>query len=60
VSDDRVPPELLAIMQCPLDAGTLRELDDPHRLECATCGRAYPVAPGGIPDMVVDDKPVGR
>ncbi|HSF85190.1 MAG TPA: Trm112 family protein [Acidimicrobiia bacterium] len=55
MSDISVPPELLAILQCPIDAGALDELDDPPRLVCQTCGRAYPVAPGGIPDMVVDD-----
>lgn len=51
--DTLVPPELLAIMQCPACAGSLAERPDPPALVCASCGRAYPVR-DGIPVMLVD------
>ncbi|MFC2153399.1 Trm112 family protein [Actinomycetota bacterium] len=48
-----VPPELLAIMQCPACTGDLAERPDPPALVCRACGRAYPVR-DGIPVMLVD------
>ena len=53
-ADSLVPPELLAIMQCPACTGTLTERPDPPALVCASCGRAYPVR-DGIPVMLVDE-----
>lgn len=50
-----VPPDLLAIMQCPVCAGTLEESAERSALVCSKCGRAYPVDDNGIPDMVVDE-----
>jgi len=52
--DTLVPPELLAIMQCPACAGSLTERPDPPALVCGSCGRAYPVR-DGIPVMLVDE-----
>ena len=52
--DTLVPPELLAIMQCPACTGDLAERLDPPALVCAACGRAYPVR-DGIPVMLVDE-----
>lgn len=52
--DTLVPPELLAIMQCPACTGDLAERSDPPALVCAACGRAYPVR-DGIPVMLVDE-----
>ena len=52
--DTLVPPELLAIMQCPACTGDLAERPDPPALVCAACGRAYPVR-DGIPVMLVDE-----
>ncbi len=52
--DTLVPPELLAIMQCPACTGDLAERPDPPALVCASCGRAYPVR-DGIPVMLVDE-----
>ena len=50
-----VPPELLAIMQCPVCRGTLRESVEPPELDCTSCARTYPVDMHGIPDMVVEE-----
>ncbi len=54
MSDPLVSPELLAIMQCPVDAGELAERTDRPALVCRTCGRAYPVR-DGVPIMLVDE-----
>ena len=51
MSGELVPSELLAIMQCPRDAGELREQLDPPALVCVDCGVAYPVE-DGIPVML--------
>ncbi len=52
-----VPPDLLAIMQCPECAGELSERQDPPALVCADCRRAYPVR-DGIPVMLVEEAEV--
>jgi hypothetical protein len=54
MSETLIDPELLAIMQCPVDAGELSEQHDPDALVCAECGRRYPVR-DGIPVMLVDE-----
>ena len=54
MSDTLIDPELLAIMQCPVDGGELSEQRDPDVLACADCGRRYPVR-DGIPVMLVDE-----
>ena len=54
MTDHLVDPALLAIMQCPVDAGTLSEQRDRDVLVCADCGRRYPVR-DGIPVMLVDE-----
>ncbi len=46
-----ISPELLAMLVCPIDRGSLEVKD--QALVCITCGRAYPVE-DGIPNMVVD------
>ena len=57
MSEPLVSPELLAILQCPVDAGDLSERTDPPALVCGTCGRAYPVR-DGVPIMLVDEAEV--
>lgn len=54
MTEHLVDPALLAIMQCPVDGGTLREQRDPDVLACDDCGRRYPVR-DGIPVMLVDE-----
>lgn len=49
-----ISPDLLAIMQCPVCAGTLFERPEPPALVCSDCGRAYPVR-DGIPVMLVEE-----
>ncbi len=49
-----VPPDLLAIMQCPACAGELSERPEPPALVCSSCHRAYPVR-DGIPVMLIDE-----
>lgn len=51
MSESLIPAELLAIMQCPRDAGALREESDPPSLVCLECGVAYPIE-DGIPVML--------
>lgn len=51
MSEPLIAPELLAIMQCPRDAGRLEERHDPPALVCVDCGVAYPVE-DGIPVML--------
>lgn len=46
-----ISPELLAMLVCPVDKGTLQVTD--RALVCTTCHREYPVE-DGIPNMVVD------
>jgi uncharacterized protein YbaR (Trm112 family) len=47
-------PRLLEILICPACRGELAPVDDDRGLECATCGRVYPVR-DGIPVMLVDE-----
>ena len=54
MTEPLIDPDLLEIMQCPVDAGTLVERRDPDVLECQTCRRRYPVR-DGIPVMLVDE-----
>lgn len=49
-----LPDGLLEIMQCPRDAGPLREDLDAAQLVCETCGYRYPVS-DGIPVMLVEE-----
>jgi uncharacterized protein len=51
MDDALISPALLAIMQCPVCAGTLAEERTPPSLVCTVCGRAYPVREG-IPIML--------
>jgi uncharacterized protein YbaR (Trm112 family) len=55
MTDHIVQPELLALMQCPVCAGALRESVEARALVCISCGRTYPVDEHGIPNMVVED-----
>lgn len=54
MSETLIDPELLAIMQCPVDAGELSERMEPAALVCGECGRAYPVR-DGVPIMLEDE-----
>jgi len=47
-----VPPELMAILQCPVCRSPLEESD--QGIVCTGCGRIYPVQ-DGIPHMIVDE-----
>jgi len=49
-----IPPDLLAIMQCPKCTGDLVERPDPPALVCSDCGLAYAVR-DGIPNMIVEE-----
>lgn len=49
-----IPPLLAEILVCPVDHGDLRQDVGAARLECATCGRRYPVR-DGIPVMLVEE-----
>ena len=46
-----ISPQLLGMLVCPIDKGTLEVKD--RALVCTVCQRAYPVE-DGIPNMVVD------
>ncbi len=48
--DDR----LMAILVCPACRGEVRLLDDDRGIECAACGRIYPIR-DGIPVLLVDE-----
>ena len=52
--DHLIPPELLAIMQCPACGGELTERPDPPALVCEACRLAYAVI-DGIPIMLVEE-----
>ena len=55
MSEDRLLPEgLLEIMQCPQDAGELREDVAASQLVCMSCGFRYPVR-DGIPVMLEEE-----
>lgn len=47
-------PLLLAILICPDCRGAVGELSDGLGLECAGCGRVYPIR-DGIPVMLVEE-----
>jgi uncharacterized protein YbaR (Trm112 family) len=47
-----VPPELMAILQCPVCQGHLEERGD--ELVCTDCRRRYPVH-DGVPHMIVEE-----
>lgn len=49
-----IKKELLDILACPADKGSLREIENISRLECLKCGRKYPVRQG-IPTMLIDE-----
>lgn len=45
-----IDPGLRALLVCPIDRGDLSEVEE-DKLECAECGRRYPVR-NGIPIML--------
>ena len=47
-------PRLLEILICPACRGEIAPVNDESGLECAGCGRVYPVR-DGIPVMLVDE-----
>lgn len=49
-----ISPKLAEILVCPVDHGDLKEDVTGERLECADCGRRYPVR-DGIPVMLVEE-----
>jgi len=49
-----VPEELLEILACPLCRAEVRPTPDGGGLECAKCGRVYPVR-DGIPVMLPEE-----
>ena len=55
MSEDQLLPEgLLEIMQCPQDAGELREDVAASQLVCMSCAFRYPVR-DGIPVMLEEE-----
>jgi uncharacterized protein YbaR (Trm112 family) len=55
-----VDAELLEILVCPNDRGTVDYLEDQQEIVCRTCGYRYPVR-DDIPVMLIDEatKPEG-
>ena len=51
---EKMKPELLEMLVCPVDKAKLKECDDGNKLECTGCGRRYPVREG-IPVMLPDE-----
>lgn len=51
---EKIKPELLEILVCPVDKAELREIEAGNKLECSACGRRYPVR-DGIPVMLQDE-----
>jgi uncharacterized protein YbaR (Trm112 family) len=49
-----IPPDLAAILVCPVDKAALTEDVESSRLVCTRCGRRYPVR-DGIPIMLADE-----
>ena len=47
-------PRLLEILICPACRGEIRPVNEDAGLECASCGRVYPVR-DGIPVLLVDE-----
>jgi uncharacterized protein YbaR (Trm112 family) len=52
-TNDLIVQDLLDILVCPLDHGTLRIAGT--TLVCTICGRVYPVE-DGIPNMLVEEE----
>lgn len=44
-------PELLSVLVCPKDQGTLHYEKEKHQLVCDTCKHAYPIK-NGVPNML--------
>jgi len=49
-----IDPRLLEILACPACRGAIKALPDERGLECAGCGRVYPIR-DGIPVMLVEE-----
>ena len=49
-----VDPRLLEILVCPDCHGSVRVLDGDAGIECADCGRVYPIR-DGIPVMLIEE-----
>lgn len=49
-----IDPSLAKVLVCPVDKGDLTEDEAAARVECAVCGRRYPVR-DGVPIMLVDE-----
>jgi len=49
-----VDARLLEILVCPACRGEIRLLDDDRGLECAQCGRIYPIR-DDIPVMLIEE-----
>jgi uncharacterized protein len=49
-----IDPLLAEMLVCPADKGPLSQDEAASRLECAVCGRRYPVR-DGIPVMLVEE-----
>ena len=47
-------PRLLEILVCPACHGEVRVVEAPEGLECAGCGRVYPIR-DGIPVLLVEE-----
>lgn len=54
MTEPLIPPDLLAIMQCPSCGGDLMERTEIPALVCQQCGLAYAVR-DGIPNMIIDE-----
>ena len=49
-----IDPRLVAILVCPACRSAVRVLEGDRGIECAGCGRVYPVR-DGIPVMLVEE-----
>ena len=56
-----IDPELLEILVCPNDRGTVEVHEEEQTIVCTTCGYRYPIR-DGIPVMLIDEaeKPPAR
>lgn len=52
MSSEKIDPELLEILACPMCKGDVKLKGD--ELVCKECGRHYPIE-NGIPNMLPDD-----
>lgn len=50
----KIKKELMDILVCPVDKGTLKNHEKENYLECQVCRRKYPVK-NGIPVMIAED-----